>query len=87
MLKNPQPEIQRDDGTVWEASYKSEGSAMACLFNRSLPSLYFRELIANPRRTWWRWWEPEYLRTGKTWEGHNFSDGGFDVIKPQAARC
>lgn len=76
-----EPDLTRDDGTLWEASYESEGAAMAALFDRSAPQFFFREVVQNPKKSWWKFWKPSFVRTGRVWSGSGpLKDYGFNVI-------
>lgn len=84
-MSEPTPKLRRNDGSLWEASYKSVQDAMASLFDRDAPKFYFRKLALNERRKWWCPWRPTYVRTGEVWEGSDLRSAGFEIIKIDAA--
>lgn len=82
-MKHETPDLVHKDGSLWKASY-CEDNPLEGLFNRD-KMFYFRELIENPvkQNPWWMFWKakvPEYIRTGRTWEGGSFRDL-FTLIK------
>ena len=82
-MRDLEPEIRHDDGSLWEASYRDEASAMSSLFDESQPQYYFREVSRNPRRSWLTFWRPVFVRTGKSWEGSDFRRAGFSLLSDQ----
>ena len=86
--RNPMPSIERNDGTLWEASYEvaDDGSAMWArgLFDPSR-SFCFRKL-RPVAVSWWKFWSPRvrYVRTGEVWIGGDMSAAGFTVSTPTA---
>lgn len=77
--KNPQPNVKRADGSLWEASFEVSANGASLwavgLFDKQR-SYCFRRLSPSPR-PWWRFWAPKYVRTGEVWVGGDMSAGGF----------
>ena len=79
-MSDPTPNLKRDDGTLWRASYKDQASAMRALFDSTSPQFFFRRVIPNPSRSWVTPWRPRYVFSGETWEGSDMRRAGFRVI-------
>lgn len=82
--KYPVPKVQHKDGSLWEASCQTdedENYNWAIGLFDSGKLFFFRKLELNPKRKWYTFWRPKYIRTGETWEGGELMDW---IILPAA---